>query len=158
MKKTLLTIAVGALALSLSAISLAQEAGPVGGAPKATKRASGPLARATKLNHEVLAQLNLTDDQKAKVKDLDTKANEDLKKAAADAKVSGDKLAAKEKAKTILKDYRKDLVAILTPDQQKQYKQLYKEAVEKAKAAKAAKAAPATPAAPTAPAGGSTKG
>ncbi|RYG35893.1 hypothetical protein EON81_11405 [bacterium] len=118
------------LAVGLTS-AFAQSAGPVtgekAGAAQGKAGKSGP--KMAKLTQELYAKLNLTVDQKKKIEDLDKSHAEKVKAARKENK--GDKEGWKEKNKTFREEHEKALNAILTPDQQKQYKELRKDLMKK---------------------------
>lgn len=95
----------------------------------------------------LLAQLNLTDEQKTKIKTIEDKAKADRKAARVDAALTADQK--KDKTKEIGKDATKAILEVLTPEQQAKYKDLAK-AAKKAKDKDGASAA-ATGVAPAKP-------
>lgn len=129
-------VAVLVTATLVSSVS-AQVAGPQGGAPvdkSAHAGHSGGWMHLWKMNQEILAKLNLSDDQKAKVKALEETAKTKVKALMTERKAPGaDMEKIKAEGKAIRKDVHDQLLAILSRDQAKQYKVLWKEAVEKAK-------------------------
>jgi periplasmic protein CpxP/Spy len=80
---------------------------------------------------QALGELNLNDDQKAKVKDIFTEAKAKREAIFQDSSLSQDQK--KEKMKALREDTKTKVNAVLTPEQQTQLK-------EKLEAAKAAKA------------------
>jgi len=80
---------------------------------------------------QALGELNLNDDQKAKVKDIFTEAKAKREAIFQDSSLSEDQK--KEKMKALREDTKTKVNAVLTPEQQAQLK-------EKLEAAKAAKA------------------
>jgi len=80
---------------------------------------------------QALGELNLNDDQKAKVKDIFTEAKAKREAIFQDSSLSEDQK--KEKMKALREDTKTKVNAVLTPEQQVQLK-------EKLEAAKAAKA------------------
>lgn len=152
--KKLLLISLVTASLGLVSSALGQVAGPTGvapqSAPQAGKRAKGEKGAAEKMTAELLDKLNLTDDQKAKLK-----AHQDEMKGKQDALIAerkgakGDKAkqdAVKEKAKDLRKENQAFMKQLLTKDQQKELVKLRREAMQERKD----KAGSATP--PVAPA------
>lgn len=77
---------------------------------------------------EILKALNLTDDQKAKKKEIDKASKEAKLKVEADTSLSdADK---KDKLKQIRKDKTASFMAILTPEQVDLYKEMKKKSAE----------------------------
>jgi len=130
-KIVLLTLIASALGLAGSA--MAQAAGPAGGGPqdpvigKGGKQGREALA---KMNEEILAKLNLTDDQKAKLKahkeEMQKKVLE-LRKGAKGAKGAGPSEEVKEKLKALRKENEQFLKQTLTKDQMKEYQKIRRE-------------------------------
>ena len=136
MKKILL-LTLCASALGLASSAFAQAAGPVGGAPRRPPPSTTVAARAMeKMNEEILAKLNLTDDQKAKLKahkeEMAAKAKE-LK----GAKGAGKTEEVKEKVKALRKENQKFMKELLTKDQMKEFTKLRREAMKAKEAPKA---------------------
>ena len=124
-------------ALALSASSFAQAAGPAGG-PPAIGAGSGAkqkaAAGAQKKIQEVLKSLDLTDDQKTKLKPF-VKSYTDALKAIRDD-VKDNKITRKDaapKMKEAQEDFRKNLKTILTDDQWKKFEEATKPADKKKK-------------------------
>ena len=127
------------LLLSLVAVSCSafgQVAGPAGLPPQAPagKKHADRLDRKemAKINEDILAKLNLTDDQKAKIKahEEETKTKlAGLKKA---AKGSGNNDEAKQKVKEIRKENQSFMKTILTKEQMRDMMKLRREAVKEA--------------------------
>lgn len=124
MKKTLITLIVAAFA-ALTVSSFGQAAGPAGGPPPpgpgAAPGAAGHHGANVKKLEGALAQLNLTDQQKAQVKDLFGKvqvAHKELKAKVKSGQLSKDQ--AKAEIQKIGQETRTQLMAILTPAQKKQ--------------------------------------
>jgi len=74
-------------------------------------------------------QLNLTDDQKEKLRPIMMKEGMDLKALREDTSISPEDK--REKAKAIHDKYRPDIRAILTPEQQQKFDQMKEEGMEK---------------------------
>lgn len=132
MKKILSTLIVVAAAFSVVASASAQAAGLQGGTPKAG------IAQAKRQQNllTILNKLNLTGDQKSKIKAQIAKAASEVKAVRADVKAGKiTKEDAKTKSKEIRKANQAAIRAILTKDQVKQFTQLMKEARAKNKAA-----------------------
>jgi Spy/CpxP family protein refolding chaperone len=134
MKKVLLvTLIVSALALSGSA--LAQAAGPANGAPKvgagqAALKGKEAREAIAKLNKEILDKLNLTDDQKAKIKAHQEEQAQKLKDLRKEAKTATDKDAVKEKVKELRKANEAFMKQTLTKDQLRQFQKLRREGMK----------------------------
>ena len=150
--KNLLLISLVVSSLGLAASAMAQAAGPVGGAPQSSvgEGKRGGRGAAERMNAELLAKLNLTDDQKAKLKahqdEMKTKTA-DLRAQAKAAK--GDKAkqdALKEQTKALRKENTAFMKELLTKDQLKQLAKLRREAAQERK-----DKAGTTPPAPTKP-------
>ena len=87
----------------------------------------GPGMRVGRMQQEVLAKLNLTAAQKAKIEALNKKMQAEVQKLMQ----GGDREQMREKFRPLMEQHRKDLMAILTKEQQVKYEQLVKEAREK---------------------------
>ncbi len=132
MKKIFLFTLI-ASALGLAGSAMAQAAGPAGGVPqdpaigKAGKQGREAMA---KMNEEILAKLNLTDDQKAKLKahreEMETKLKE-LRKGAKGAKGTPPSEELKEKLKTLRKENEQFMKQTLTKDQMREFQKLRRE-------------------------------
>jgi Spy/CpxP family protein refolding chaperone len=106
---------LGALALGLACPALAAAQNNAGAKPKpgASQRRGGGLRRFD----AALAKLNLTTDQKAKIK----KASDDAKaKTRAIRQGPGTPQEKRPKTREVMKSFRETLNAILTPEQKKQ--------------------------------------
>ncbi|RYG42681.1 hypothetical protein EON79_18405 [bacterium] len=110
--------------------AFAQQAGPSGGQTgKQTGVVKGDKKRMAELTAEIYAKLNLTAEQKKKIEDMDKAHAAKVKEARKAGK--DDKEGWREKNKALREEHEKGLNAILTTDQQKQYKELRKEAMKK---------------------------
>lgn len=127
MKKIYSLLAIGGLALSLSAISFGQDAGPQGGQLGAQKRQGGRMhgggKHMAKLQAEVLAKLNLTADQKAKIEALNKNTQTEVKTIVTEGQ-GGDRQEIGKKIREVQKNHRESLNKILTPAQQAKFKEL----------------------------------
>jgi Spy/CpxP family protein refolding chaperone len=138
--KNILKIAVAmSVFAALTVSSYAQGAGPSGGAPAAGGKQGkggkqgGPGGRKggmMNMDAELLAKLNLTEDQKKKVKALKEKTQADMKKIFEGAK--GDREGMREKFKPVMENYQKEMAKILTPTQMETLKKEMKEMRKKA--------------------------
>lgn len=141
MKKFIKLFVVATIVTSLAVPAMSQNAGPKGGGNGAKQggqggqRGAGMGQRMTKMEDEVFAKLNLNDKQKASIKKLRETRDKDMKALMGDMKPGqgqGPDPANREKMQKIQQTYRKGLMAVLTPDQQKKYEELMKAAREKA--------------------------
>jgi Spy/CpxP family protein refolding chaperone len=112
--------------------------GMVSSAALAAKGAKGAGhgAKGIEQIRDVLSKLNLSEDQQKQTDEVLNNLQEEMQKARADAKSSGDKSAAKDKAKSAMMDAREKLLKILTPDQQTKFKAEMKEVRAEKKADK----------------------
>ncbi|CAN5375150.1 hypothetical protein BH11ARM1_BH11ARM1_13970 [soil metagenome] len=113
----------------------AQAAGPTQGTSQlgvASKGAGHGNMR--KIQQEILAKLNLTTDQKAKLKAHQESMKTKLKALKEETAQTADKTAIKEKMKAFRKEQQDALEAILTTDQKETFKKEMTAAMEKAKA------------------------
>ncbi len=139
--------------LAFATLSHAQTAGPSGGAPpagfsgKAGGR-SGPQGL-MKLTDSILAKLDLTADQKTKISELESKFKADgkaLRKTLKADATPEDRKALRPKMLALTKEFRDNLLAILTPAQKVDFETQMKAELEKQKKARdAAKAGGGTP-------------
>ena len=123
--KKLLIVSLALASLGLSASALAQAAGPAGGAPPISPLGGKHAGHkgGKMLSDETMAKLNLTEDQKTKIKakQEETKAKlQELKKGNKGAKGAGVPEDVKEKMKAIRKEYAEFIKQTLTKDQKKQ--------------------------------------
>ncbi len=138
--KVLSVIGLGA---ALTVASFAQSAGPSGGAvipqgqsPQHDARKGGGNKWMFETERKILKQLGLSPDQESKLKDLDKKTMDELKELREKNRAAGkpaDKDAARSRAeamKAIMKEHRDGLLAVLTPDQKKKFKELWKQAIK----------------------------
>ena len=142
MKKIINLILVGAAMSALVTSAFAQTAGPRngGGAPQGGQRGPGGpggqrgemMQRMRKMQEEVMAKLNLTPQQKTKIKSLNDKFQDDMKKLR-DGVKQGERPtdAQREKMRDLSTKHREAIQAVLTPKQKEQYEKLMKEAMEK---------------------------
>jgi Spy/CpxP family protein refolding chaperone len=147
MKKLLLTFAIAA-SLCVAATSFGQTAGPAGGPPQGGRPGQGGrgqgggmggMQRFQQIRAEIFAKLNLTADQKKKVKTLDDANAAKMKTMMADAQKPGaDRQKMMDAFKASREDYNKSLAKILSKDQMKKYEALVKEAREKFRAQRGA--------------------
>ena len=124
MKKILKLVVIASVVFGVGAIATAQDAGPQGGQIKQNKEhrgGGGGLRLMVKFQKEVLPGLNLTDDQKRKITDLNKSTEEQIKAMRKANKDSGDKKAAADARKDLMKKYNESIRDILTPDQFKSY-------------------------------------
>ena len=134
MKKVFLVTLI-ASALALSGSALAQAAGPANGAPKGGAGQVGLKGKEAreaiaKMNQEILDKLNLTDDQKAKIKAHREEQEQKLKDLRKEAKTATDKDAVKEKIKDLRKANEAFMKQTLTKDQLRQFQMLRREAMK----------------------------
>ena len=129
MKKIIL-LSLAAAALGISSSAFAQTAGPKGLAP-ASQGEKGKLGRKEmeKINEEILAKLDLTDDQKAKL-EAHKKENAGKMKELRKGAKGGDKEATKEKVKAFRKENQEFMKNLLTKDQMRKMQQLRREAMQ----------------------------
>lgn len=133
------SFAIAALGASTSAF--AQAAGPVGGAPKSPVAGKGTghvsMKEREKINEEILAKLNLTPDQRAKI-EAHRKAEQEqllaLRKAGKTTKGAGLSEETKEKMKALRKENKAFMKEILTKDQMKELARLRREAIQEERA------------------------
>jgi Spy/CpxP family protein refolding chaperone len=160
MKKTLLISVLAALAVGASTLSMAQTAGPSGtqgtinvGAKKGNHKAHG-LALWRRGERDILPTLGLTKDQMGQVKALNKKTEASQKELRAN---TIDKKELRAKTQEAFKAYQDAFLAILTPDQGKQFKEKLVEYSEKLdREAAAAAAAPGNTAPATTTPGNTT--
>lgn len=135
MKNFIAALVVGSAVFGAAASSYAQAAGPAGGQtpPAQGSEQNGDKSRAD-IRKEALASLNLTADQKKKIKDLH-KANKAKSKQLKDDldKSNASEEEKKNKMMDLRKQEQKDLRAILTADQVKQFEAYLKDAMKKAR-------------------------
>lgn len=137
MKISIKMLAATAILGVFAAASVAQEAGPQGGAPVAGKggRQGGGMGMGMRMmrehQEEMMKALKLTPEQKKKVEALQKKTMEDMMALRKESK--GDRQVMREKAMKMRGEHNKALMAILTPAQQKIYKEKSKEFMEKMK-------------------------
>ncbi len=136
--KNLLKLIVVACAMGALTFAMAQDPGPgrKAGGPQGGGRPGGErrMGMMGGRQQAVLEKLNLTADQKKKIEALRKKQAEEMRGAFAKNRPEpGQKPdpAMREKMKAARDKYEKELMAILTPDQQKKFKALMKEEMEK---------------------------
>lgn len=111
--------------LAMAAPGRAQTAAPAQEPTQAT-----PMHEHGKM-HDELAGLNLTDDQKAQIKEIHEKAKTQAETVKADTTLSAEQK--KEKLKELHKDTHEQVMKLLTPEQRKQLKEERKEHHQEAK-------------------------
>jgi Spy/CpxP family protein refolding chaperone len=125
MKKFVTLLAIAAFSFGVSAISFAQDAGPQGGRiqNKSDRKPGAGVRLMVKFQKDVLDGLNLSDDQKKKIDDLN-KSIADQVKAIQDSNkgTEGNKNIGAQRRK-VMQDYSKNLQDILTPDQWRSYRE-----------------------------------
>jgi hypothetical protein len=129
MKKLITTFIVAGAVLGLSAVSFSQQAGANGQGTNRKgqkQRQGGRMGRMGKMQQELLAKLNLSDDQKQKVEAQNKKVAEQLKALVAENK-DGDRSKLMEKFKSLREENDKALQGILTADQWKKFEVSRKE-------------------------------
>ena len=134
-----LVLLIAAAALGVSTSAYAQVAGPKGLAPARQEgKKAGKLDRKQmqKLNEAILAKLNLTDDQKAKLKTHREETAAKLKDLRKDAKGGGKDAELKEKMKAIRKEEQAFLKQTLTKPQMREMQKLRREAIAEMRAKK----------------------
>jgi len=146
MKKIITTIITLSLAIGITSSAMAQAAGLSGqtGKQEQTDTKAKAHGQARVNMQEILAKLNLSDDQKAKLKDQMTKnqaATADIRKQVKEGTLT--KEDGKKKQQELRKENQKAIHSILTKDQAKQLAALLKEAREKKKEGSEDKAADA---------------
>lgn len=100
---------------------------------------AGGMQRMQQMRDEIFAKLNLTADQKKKVKALDEAQAAKAKVMIAELQKPGvDRTKAMDKFKALRDDYQKGLGKILSKDQMKKYEALAKEARDKFRAGRGA--------------------
>ena len=144
MKKSLKTLIVAALFAGATVTAYAQAAGTTGnqgtpptqgGAKKGQKGNAGkadPMLM-LKRDTEVLAKLNLTDEQKESVKKLKSETEAKLKELMKGKTKGEDRAAMRTKVKEVVEGYKKGLQEILTPVQYGDYEKALKAMAKKAK-------------------------
>jgi Spy/CpxP family protein refolding chaperone len=126
MKKVITLVAIATMSLGLGAISMAQDAGPQGGQLQGRMHAGqgGPLKVMQKLEKDVLAGLNLSDDQKKAIDDLNKKTMDELKDLRDKAKAAqGDQKHNGVQVRKVMQDRMDGMKSILTPEQYKTYRE-----------------------------------
>jgi Spy/CpxP family protein refolding chaperone len=134
MKKYIASLTILAAALSLAVSAHAQAAGSTGTQQSLSVPTPGKHAGGPKILQNVIAKMNLTEDQKAKIKDA-VKANAkevlELRRSVKAGTVT--KEDAKTKQKELHKSLMESIKALMTPAQVKEFDEALKEAAKKAK-------------------------
>ncbi|HVU24040.1 MAG TPA: Spy/CpxP family protein refolding chaperone [Opitutus sp.] len=123
-------LAAATLALSVPGFVRADDAPAAATAPKAESKLPPRLEHRMKFLDE---NLKLTDDQKAQIKEIWTKANAELHEAQADAKAAT-RRARREKYREVMQNVHAQVRALLTPEQQKAFDNLPQEGRRRPKA------------------------
>jgi Spy/CpxP family protein refolding chaperone len=128
--------AAGALTLAMLATGAAQTAPTQAPTTGQAPSAPAPGAHAMHKKHakamqNEMAKLNLTDDQKSQIKGIKAKAREQAQAVKSDASLTP--AQKQDKIKSIRQDTRKQVMSVLTPEQQKQFHQDMKEHRQQAK-------------------------
>ncbi len=134
MKKYLASAAILVAALSLAVTAHAQAAGSTGTQQSLSVPTPGKHAGGPKILQNVIAKMNLTEDQKTKIKDA-VKANGkevlELRRGVKAGTVTKDD--AKLKQKALHKSLMESIKGVLTPAQVKEFDEALKAATKKAK-------------------------
>jgi Spy/CpxP family protein refolding chaperone len=130
MNKILISALAAVAVFAVTATTLAQDAGPKQG-PGKGQQGRGAQAGRGKWMQDVLKQLNLTDDQKKKLADLQKGNAEKMKKMREEMK--GNPGAGREKMMAMRKENEDAMKKILSKDQWAKYEKLRKEAMDKAR-------------------------
>lgn len=139
MKRWINVLAASLIALSVSVPAFAAPAAPAGQAQAAKPgKGKGRAGGGFKRLDDALAKLNLTAEQKPKVDAAVKTAKDEAKKVREGAGTPEEK---RPKMREIQKNLREKLQAILTPEQQKQFKEATARKKDAAGAAGAAKPA-----------------
>ena len=144
MNKSLKTLIVAALFAGATVTAYAQAAGTTGtqtpppAQGKANQGKKGQAGKADpmlmlKRDTEVLAKLNLTDEQKEGVKKLKSETEAKLKELMKGKTKGDDRAAMRTKVKEVVEGYKKGLQEILTPVQFGDYEKGMKAMAKKAK-------------------------
>lgn len=124
MKRIITLIAVATLAFGFAAVSMAQDAGPQGGQLQGKMRRPGNLKVMQKFEQDVLAGLNLNDDQKKQIADLNEKTMQQLKDLRDQAKAAqGDQKHNGIKVRDVMQNRLDTMKTILTPEEWKTYRE-----------------------------------
>jgi protein CpxP len=111
--------------MAMLATSVAQSAPAQPPTPPPSATAPGTPSGEHKANHKAMrdemAKLNLSDDQKSKIKDIRAKSMDQAKAVKADTTLTD--AQKKAKMRDIRKDTHKQISGVLTPEQRKQWKE-----------------------------------
>lgn len=128
MNKLVTMVTVAALAVGMSVSVMAQQPGPKGGdAKRGPGGIGGRFGRMAEMEKDILAKLNLNADQKKKIEALNKKTKTKME---ALMKEPGEMKDKREKFREINQNRRDEMNKILTPAQQKKYKELWQEKVK----------------------------
>ncbi len=127
MKKLISTLAIVGATLSLAAMSFGQAAGPQGAGQQGAgqqkgkagnqRQGGGGAMRGAKMMEEMFAKLNLSAEQKTKIKALVEKRQEKMKALRAEVKAGADRTQIRAKFKPIMEEFQSGLKTILTKEQ-----------------------------------------
>ncbi len=124
MKKIITLLAVATMAFAFAARSTAQDAGPQGGQLQGKMRRPGQLKMMQKFEQDVLAGMNLNDDQKKQIADLNEKTMQQLKDLREQSKAAqGDKKNNGVKIRALMQGRLDTMKTILTPEEWKTYRE-----------------------------------
>jgi Spy/CpxP family protein refolding chaperone len=144
MKKVIQTLVLCGLLVGLQGMAFSQAAGPQSGnrplgQGQQGRNPANMMRRMADMQKEILGQLNLTNDQKTKIKALDEKLAKDMREAwekqRGQAPTAGAPAAGAPKGgqrgrggptREVMQNHRKELMKVLTPDQRKKYDELWK--------------------------------
>lgn len=130
MKKLMQLLGIATLAVAVMVPAMAQDAGPRGGkGQKAEGREGRQMGRMQEVNKKILAQLDLSAEQKEKIKALEEATRAELEKSRPGP--DGDRQQARQKMAEIQRNHREKLMAILTPAQRTKYQELWRAEMEK---------------------------
>jgi len=128
MKKILKLVIVASVVFGIGAVATAQDAGPQNGQMQAKHQGHGMggIKLIEKFQKDVLSGLKLTDDQMKQIDSLNKSTEEQLKAMRKANKDNGDKKAAADARKDLMKKYNESIKGILTAEQFKTYHQQMK--------------------------------
>ncbi len=136
MSKVLTFGIAAAVLMCVGATAVAQDGGTGAGTATQSGRQAKADGKQPAAIQGVLKQLNLTPDQKAKIKAIAKKTRESV---AALRKEKLDKTERKAKVLDIRKEQQEDILAVLTPEQKTKLEQILKEKRHERRAAKTGK-------------------
>lgn len=127
------TLILAAVIASVPALGLCQQAGPrgSGSGAQAGQQKANLAKKLQEARTKVLGELGLSEQQKAKIQELDAQFAEARKALVAGAKESGDRAALRQKVRELTQKHQQEVMGALTEEQRATFLRRMAEEVEK---------------------------